>query len=103
MQHRILRGANSTMSKSYLTHLECPKCATTYDPDQIRNLCSCGSPLLARYDLEGAAQNFHKEDLKNRPATLWRYRELLPVRDVANIVSLGEGMTPLIPLPQLGA
>lgn len=90
------------MSKSYLSHLECPKCKSSYDPDQPQQLCACGAPLLARYDLKKAAQEFSKNDLLHREPTLWRYRELLPVRDEANIVSLGEGMTPVIPLTRLG-
>ncbi|HEU4962688.1 MAG TPA: threonine synthase [Bacilli bacterium] len=90
------------MSQSYLSHLECPKCEATYDPDQQHQLCSCGAPLLVRYDLKGVAQSLNKEDLLHREPTLWRYRELLPVRDEANIVSLGEGMSPLLHLPKLG-
>jgi threonine synthase len=88
---------------SYLSHLECPRCGQTASPDVVTNLCpSCQGPLLVRYDLEKARQNWDRESLKGRPATLWRYRELLPVRDEANIVSLGEGMTPLVPLKRLG-
>jgi threonine synthase len=57
---------------------------------------------LVRYDLESVAKNMKKEDLLSRPASLWRYRELLPVREEENIVTLGEGMTPVLPLPKLG-
>ena len=88
---------------SFLTHLECSRCAETHDADRVQNLCTCGAPLLARYDLKKAASALRPEQLAARPANLWRYRELLPVRDAANIVSLGEGMTPLLPLPRLGA
>lgn len=91
------------MSKSYLSHLECPKCHETYNADQPHQLCTCGSPLLVRYDLAGVAQNLKKEDLLRREPTLWRYRELLPVRKEENIVSLGEGMTPMVRFPKLGA
>ncbi|MBL0387352.1 threonine synthase [Tumebacillus sp. ITR2] len=91
------------MTKSFLSHLECPKCGTTHDADTLQHLCSCGAPLLVRYDLKSAAQVMKKEDLAHREPSLWRYRELLPVRDDANIVTLGEGMTPLLPLPKLGA
>ncbi|WP_018133482.1 threonine synthase [Effusibacillus pohliae] len=87
---------------SCLSHLECPKCGRTYDPDQPQHLCVCGSPLLVRYDLQKAAQSLRKSDLVHRKPTLWRYRELLPVREEANIVSLGEGMTPIIPLKRIG-
>lgn len=92
-----------TQSANYLSHLECPKCNTAYDPDQQHHLCTCGAPLLVRYDLKSVAQHFKKDDLLHRAPTLWRYRELLPVRDEANIVSLGEGMSPLLHLPKLGA
>jgi threonine synthase len=88
---------------SHLSHLECPACGTTYDADVPQNLCRCGSPLLARYDLERLAASNALDDLPNRPPTLWRYRELLPVRAEEHVVSLGEGMTPLTPLPRLGA
>jgi threonine synthase len=88
---------------SFLSHLECPACGATYDADVPQNLCRCGSPLLARYDLERLAASGALDDLATRPPTLWRYRELLPVRDDAHVVSLGEGMTPLVPLPRLGA
>jgi threonine synthase len=90
------------MFKSYMSHLECPKCQTTYDADAQHQLCTCGAPLLVRYDLQGVAGNLKKEDLQTREPSLWRYRELLPVRHEENVVSLGEGMTPLIRLQQLG-
>jgi len=86
----------------WLSHLECARCAQTYDADQVRNLCSCGGPLLARYDLARARESFRPSDLPGRPANLWRYREVLPVRHGSNIVTLGEGMTPLVGLPRLG-
>ncbi len=62
---------------------------------------SAGKPLLVRYDLDGVAKALSKEELARRPADLWRYRELLPVRRTADIVSLGETVTPLIPLPRV--
>ena len=91
------------MSTSYLSHLECPACGATYDADVPQNLCACGSPLLARYDLAAVAQSTSFAAMTARPPTLWRYRELLPVRSGEHVVSLGEGMTPLTPLPRLGA
>lgn len=90
------------MFTSYLSHLECPKCQATYDADQQHQLCTCGAPLLVRYDLQGVARNLKKEDLQTREPSLWRYHELLPVRHEENVVTLGEGMTPLIRLQQLG-
>jgi threonine synthase len=88
---------------SFLTHLECPACGATYDADVPQNLCRCGSPLLARYDLERLAASGALDDLAGRAPSLWRYRELLPVRSDEHVVSLGEGMTPLVALPRLGA
>jgi threonine synthase len=87
---------------SYLTHLDCPRCQLRYDADQLNGLCSCGSPLLARYDLAAAAAGLDRADLAGRAPSLWRYHELLPVRDPGRVVSMGEGMTPLVPLPRFG-
>ena len=86
----------------FVSHLSCPKCSATYDSEQINQLCKCGSPLLVDYDLDKVKAAFTREMLKDREPTLWRYRELLPVKNEKNIVSLGEGMTPLLPLKQLG-
>jgi threonine synthase len=91
------------LTQSHLSHLECPACGTTYDADVPQTLCACGSPLLARYDLERLAGATTFDAMAAREPTLWRYRELLPVRDDAHVVTLGEGMTPLTPLPRLGA
>jgi threonine synthase len=88
---------------SYMTHLECARCARTYDADRLWNLCECGGPLLVRYDLKAAAAAVRPADLAGRPANMWRYREVLPVRHEENVVTLGEGMTPLLPLKRLGA
>jgi threonine synthase len=90
------------MSKSFVSHLECSKCRKSYDHDQVNQLCSCGAPLLVRYDLKSLASVFKKKNLGARPSSLWRYRELLPVKEEDNIVTLGEGMTPLIPLARIG-
>ena len=86
----------------FVSHLECPKCESTYESEQRIQLCKCGAPLLVRYDLKKVKENLTKNDLLSRPATLWRYRELLPLKQEENIVSLGEGMTPLIPLEGIG-
>ncbi|MGB9893964.1 MAG: threonine synthase [Candidatus Saccharicenans sp.] len=84
-------------NKSFLLYLECGLCGKKYDPDKLWNLCpECGKPLLARYDLETARKAIKPQDLEKREPTLWRYRELLPVRDDAYKLSLGEGYTPLI-------
>lgn len=92
----------NTLSFSFLTHLECPRCHTRHDADVQAHLCSCGSPLLARYDLASVREHLSKEALQQREPSLWRYHELLPVRSAEHVVTLGEGMTPLLPLPRLG-
>ena len=73
-----------------------------YDADRVQGTCSCGSPLLARYDLRQVAGRVSPREIAGRPADLWRYHELLPVRQAAYVVSLGEGMTPLLPMPRIG-
>ncbi|MEV4625847.1 threonine synthase [Micromonospora sp. NPDC049523] len=87
----------------YLTHLECPRCGDTAEADQPQNLCSCGSPLLARYDLDAVAAAVKPAEFADRPADLWRYRELLPVADPAYVTTLGEGWTPMVAAPRYGA
>ena len=88
------------MPYSALSHLDCPRCGARHDADQVHGTCSCGSPLLARYDLRQVG--ISPRDIAGRPPDLWRYHELLPVRAAGHVVSLGEGMTPLIALPRLG-
>ncbi|MGB0001702.1 MAG: threonine synthase [Candidatus Acidiferrales bacterium] len=82
-----------------ITHLECSKCGEKYSHEKLQNLCACGGPLLARYDLAKAARTLTRETLKSRPANMWRYAEVLPAREA---VSLGEGMTPVIHSRRLG-
>lgn len=92
------------MTGTLLTHLECGRCGRTYDAGRLWNLCpECGKPLLARYDLRAAARTLSPSDLAGREPSLWRYRELLPVRDLANCLTLGEGWTPLVHATRLGA
>ncbi len=86
----------------FVTHLECSKCRLTYESEQIMQLCTCGGPLLVCYDLDRVKGAVSKEILETREPTLWRYREWLPIRQDENIVSLGEPMTPVIPLRKLG-
>ncbi len=84
--------------------LECSKCSETYPHTVPQNVCpACGKPLLARYALEQVAETWKRDTLLSRPASLWRYRELLPISNPANIVTLGETMTPLIHAKRLGA
>jgi threonine synthase len=87
-----------------ITHLECGLCGLKHEARRLLNLCrECGKPLLVRYDLNQAARTLTKESLPSRRADLWRYREVLPVENEENIVSLGEGWTPLLRADNLGA
>ncbi len=85
-----------------LTHLECTKCEKKLDKDRLLNLCECGAPLFARYDLERAAKDMRPGHLELREPSLWRYAEVLPVEDPAHRIDLGEGYTPLLAAPTLG-
>ncbi len=86
---------------TFVTHLECAYTGERYEADTVHNLSRAGKPLLVRYDLNGVKQALTKSALSERPQDLWRYRELLPVRKVEDIVSLGEAVTPLVPLSRL--
>ena len=83
-----------------ITHLECSRCKKTYPHTQLKNLCDCGGPLLARYDLKAAKKTLTREALRSRPTTMWRYEEVLPSREP---VTLGEGVTPVLHAKRLGA
>lgn len=89
---------------SYFTHLECSRCAQTYNPNVPQNLCTkCGKPLFPRYALDKIAQTWDKSSLSGREASMWRYAELLPIIDLQHIVSLNESITPLLPVHRLAA
>jgi len=95
--------ANTTDDRpTFVTHLECGWTGEHLPADTLHNLSPVGKPILVRYDLEALGAALSKDELARRPADLWRYREFLPVRQTGNIVSLGEPMTPLIPLSALG-
>ena len=86
-----------------VTHLECGLCGLEHEARRLLNLCrACGKPLLVRYDLERAQKTLTKESLASRRSDLWRYREVLPVDNDENIVSFGEGWTPLLRASRLG-
>ena len=74
----------------FMTHLECARTGQHYDADALHNLSEVGAPLLARYDLEKATDALSREQLKDRPANMWRYREVMPISTLEEIVSLGE-------------
>jgi threonine synthase len=87
-----------------VTHLECAACGARHEAQRLHNLCTqCGKPLLVRYDLKRAAASLTKESLRDRGPDLWRYREVLPIEHDENIVTLGEGFTPLVRASRLGA
>ena len=85
-----------------VTHLECSQCGKRREAGKVHNLCECGGPLLVRYDLEKTKKTWSRDAVKNGPTSMWRYAPVLPVRDEASIVSLGEGMTPLLRTDRLG-
>jgi len=89
---------------SFFSHLECsvPCGAPALDPHDRHFLCRCGAPLLARYDLE-AARAWSRDSLAGRTSTMWRYREMMPIFDGEQPVTLGEGFTPLVHARSLGA
>ncbi len=88
----------------HVKHLECSFCHREYEAKRLHNVCTeCGKPLLVRYDLQRIAKFITKPALFTRSPSLWRYREVLPVRREDNIVSLGEGWTPLLHAKSLGA
>ena len=87
---------------SFVTHLECSMTGERYEADQLHGLSRVGRPLLVRYDLDGVRGAIDRDALAKRPADLWRYRELLPVRACRDIVSLGETATPIVPLDRIG-
>lgn len=84
-----------------VSHLSCAACGQSYPPNRLYNLCQrCQKPLLVHYDLDRTALSTRQ--LADRPASLWRYREVLPVERAENVISLGEGWTPLLHAQRLG-
>jgi threonine synthase len=88
---------------TFVTHLECSLTGERYPADTLQTLSKAGRPLLVRYDLDGVGRAVRRTALSERPQSLWRYRELLPVRRAENVLSLGEVTTPLVPLPRIAA
>jgi threonine synthase len=88
---------------SFVKHLECTRCAATFAPGELHTLCSrCQSPLLVRYHLREIKRHIKKTSLGDRPRDIWRYMEVMPVDNEEDIVTLGEGFTPLLHLQRLG-
>src|SRR5437667_8881871 len=88
---------------STVTHLECSQCKKQFEAGKVHNLCDCGGPLLARYDLESTRRGWDRDRVADGPNSMWRYAPVLPPRNPESIVSLGEGMTPLVRTRRLGA
>ena len=88
---------------SFAQEIVCARCQKRFAQSELLNLCPCGSPLLVRYDLRKTKTNFVKSSLEGRVASRWGYRELLPLQNDPNRVSLGEGFTPLLDAKVLGA
>lgn len=87
--------------RSTITHLECGMTGERLEKGVLHNLSPKGFPIVVRYDLEAAKKAVTKDALKDRPQDMWRFRELLPVTEDRNVVTLGEMWTPLVPLPTL--
>src|SRR3954469_7905443 len=90
------------MANTLVTHLECSLCNRKFPPGKPWNLCECGGPLLVRYDLERLRAEWSRESLASGGNSMWRYAPALPVRHQSSIISLGEGMTPLLPAHRTG-
>ncbi|KID31186.1 threonine synthase [Prauserella sp. Am3] len=90
------------MSFSSLSHLECSRTGERVEADQVAGTSAAGAPLLARYDLDRVRETVTPKDIAAREPNLWRYHEVLPVRSPEHVVTLGEGMTPLLPTPNFG-
>ena len=96
-------AAFSSGEVSFIVELECSGCGEKYSHDEIHTYCPvCQSPLLVRYDLEAVRKHMGRDDVRCRQGRMWRWHELLPVKDPENFVFLGEGDTPLLHLPRLG-
>ena len=96
-------GSPAPSGLSTLTHLDCTYCDQRFDADQLQTVCTaCGKVLYARYDLTRARHTLTRESLGRRRWDMWRYQEVMPVRDPAHMISLGEGMTPLVPARRAG-
>src|SRR5690348_14579678 len=83
------------------THLECSLCQQHFDAAQAHSLCSCGGPLLVRYDLDFIRTRWRRRAVSDGPSNMWRYAPVLPAAD-ENVISLGEGWTPLLRAKRLG-
>jgi threonine synthase len=90
------------MAIKKVTHLECSVCTRNYEAAKVWNLCECGGPLLVRYDLAHLKDSWSRDSFASAPNSMWRYARALPVENAAHIVTLGEGMTPLLAARRTG-
>ena len=81
---------------------QCSLCSKTFEPGKPWNLCPCGGPLLVRYDLARMREVWSRDSFASAPDSMWRYAPALPVQSAQSVVSLGEGMTPLIACNRTG-
>jgi threonine synthase len=88
---------------SHVSHLECSVCNRRHEAGKVQTLCECGGPLLVRYDLAKTKTTWHRESLAQAPPNMWRYAPLLPVKDPKHVVTLGEGLTPIMKADRLAA
>jgi len=94
---------SSSTQFSYFNCLECSECRQEFDFRQVQTICSrCNTPLVVRYDLDAVKKHLSCEDFADRPPVMWRWHELLPVFSEENIVSLGEGDSPILPMEKIG-
>lgn len=97
----MLNAITEQRTHSALSHLECARNHEIYDADKLNKVSAVGAPLLARYDLKKVQCSVTKLEISRRPTNMWRYRELLPVREYRHIVSMEEGYTPIYELPKI--
>src|SRR5215471_8210037 len=96
-------STDTLYSSMFVTHLECSACGLQHEWSRLQNLClSCGKPLSVIVDLDKAGRTLTRETLATREKSLWRYREVLPLPDDVDLVSLGEGGTPLLRAQKFG-
>jgi len=95
--------SSTTTSNLFLSHLECTRCGKKHNADSVQTVCDdCTGVLFARYDLDNVAEHLSKPVLQSRVKSMWRYRELLPIKDELNVITLGEGFTPIMQLRKAG-
>jgi len=90
------------MPDTLVTHLECSLCTRKFEAGKPRTRCPCGGLLLVRYDLERLRESWSLDSLEDARTSMWRYAPALPVQHEASIISLGEGMTPVVPARRTG-